>query len=161
MICPTLKWTPSASTKSSGFLFRTTSKFKFKAKSRSINWELAPESMIQVAEWFSLTIQGKVRGSSVPRSPDIQIEDILTAEERRRRRARRRRDLRVTTGGTYPDPSYTTSSKAEKPFELIKETGRDDELMAPGGILALCCWPLLATEGTSFLKPHREEPQEQ
>ena len=49
-------------------------RFSPKAKSRSINWELAPESIIQVAGWFSFTVHGNMIGSLDPKSCVEEIE---------------------------------------------------------------------------------------
>ena len=49
MICPTLERTPSARTKSLRVVVLSRARFSPKVKSRLINWELAPESIIQVA----------------------------------------------------------------------------------------------------------------
>src|SRR5258706_16414448 len=108
VICPTLERTPSARTRSSGLFFLSRVKFSPKAKSRSINWELAPESIIQVAWRFSLTTQGKVMGSSDPKSlhfkgedkESTEIEEIFKAAPKRGRRPSLCRDLRKTAIGT-------------------------------------------------------------
>ena len=54
------------------FLLRA--RFSPKAKARSINWKLAPESIIQVAQWFSFTVHGNVIGSLDPKSCVEKIE---------------------------------------------------------------------------------------
>ena len=124
VICPTLEWTPLTRTRSSGFLLRSRGRFRLRAKSRSINCELAPEFIMQKAEWFSLTRQGKIRGSSDTNSPNTDREDNRKAAEWRIRRASLWRDLREIPK-TFPDPSIWTSSKTEKGLELTKgmETG--------------------------------------
>jgi len=61
---------PSARTKSSGLPLGTKGKFMFMAKSRSRNWELAPESIMHVARMSSLMKQDNIRGSSNPKSPN-------------------------------------------------------------------------------------------
>ena len=134
VICPTLERTPSAKTRSSGFLLRSRGRFRLRANSRAINWELAPESIMQEAEWFSLTRQGKIRVSSDPNSTDIDTEDNRKAAERRIRWASLWRDLREIPQ-TFPAPSRWTSSKTGKGLELTKET--EIGLTAPGCILAL------------------------
>src|SRR5258706_4752624 len=76
VICPTLERTQSARTKSSGLFFLSRVRFSPKAKSRSINWELAPESIIQVAWWFSFMVHDNVIGSSDPKSCVEAREEI-------------------------------------------------------------------------------------
>ena len=80
VICPTLEQTLSARTKSSSFSFKSSFKFMFKAKSQSINWELAPESIMQVAGRFLLIRQGRVIGSSDPKSLYFRTEDKESTE---------------------------------------------------------------------------------
>jgi len=104
VICPTLKGTPLARTRASGFLMRSRGRFRLRAKSRLINWELAHEFIIQEAQWFSLMRQGKIRGSSDPNSPDRDIEDNCKAAEWRTPQASLWRDLQEIPK-TFPDPS--------------------------------------------------------
>ena len=46
----------------------------FIAKSRSINWKLAPESIMHVVGRSSFTIYNNMRGFSDPKSPDTDTD---------------------------------------------------------------------------------------
>jgi len=153
VICSTLERTPSTRTRSSGFLLRSRGRFRLRAKSRSINWELAPESIRQEAVWLSLMRQGKIRGFSNPNSPDTYTEDNRKTVEWRIRRASLSQDLREIPKA-FPDPSIWSFSKTEKGLKLTKEM--ETGLTAPGCILALRDWPSVISECFSFLKPHKE-----
>jgi len=153
VICPTIERASSAGTKSSGFSFGVKGKFKFRAKSRSINWELAPESTMQVPGKSSFMKQDKVSGSSDPKSPDTNTDEILNARDKAIRRRALWRDFCEIPTKTLPVPSITTSSKTAKQEGTEKETGT--RLMAPGCILVLRSRPSLAMECTSFLPLHR------
>jgi hypothetical protein len=81
---------PSARIKSWASGFRVISRFIRSAYCTSINWELAPESINREAESESLTITGRVKGSSDPKSvsnkgeeaeePKIARREIFSAD---------------------------------------------------------------------------------
>jgi len=138
VICPTLEWTLSTRTSSSGFFLRSRGRFRFRVKSRSINWELAPESIMQEAEWFSLMRQGKMSRSSDLSSLDTDTEDNRKAVEWWIRQTSLWWDL-WEIPKTFSDSSIWTFSKTEKALELTKET--ETGLSVPRSILVLHDWP--------------------
>ena len=153
IICPTIEQAPSARTKSSSFPLGTKGRFTFKAKARSINWELALESTMQVAGKSSFTKQDKVSRSSDPKSLDIDTDEILNAQDKAIWWRALWRDFHEIPTKTLPVPSITTLSKTAKWEGTEKETGTG--LMALGCILALRNWPSLITKYASFLPPRR------
>jgi len=81
VICPVVEYLPSIMIRSSSFSFRSSFRFKNKAKSRSIIWEVALQSIIQVPGRELLIVVLKVIGDSEPRSLEREIEDKRNATE--------------------------------------------------------------------------------
>ena len=136
VICPTMERAPLARTKSSGFPLGTKGKFMFMAKSRSINWELAPRSIMHVAGMSSLTKHGNVRGFSDPKSPDTDTDsdtdthsdtvEILKARDKPKCRRALLWDFREILTTLFPVPSNITSSNTEKREGTKSETGTEE-----------------------------------